>query len=165
MSEFDRSLAGTRIPFRTKKLSIMIILFPASFLGMAWNGRSFHEKMLMYQIASPYPRSSVSRRRGREFWERTEESGCFHMDSVCNWNDGWFYGPNRDEDAAHQPTAMLLGTLAEDRDILHWNDPYFYGPDERIQVISQQVMTQQRPKRKAFYLQEDDNLSNKFFNS
>jgi hypothetical protein len=31
--------------------------------------------------------------------------------------------------------------------------------------ISQQVMTQQRPKRKAFYLQEDDNLSNKFFNT
>ena len=129
------SLAGTRNPLKSKKWFIVMTVFTASFLGMARNGRHLHESASPHKTASPYPRSFASRRqvRVREFWERTEESKCFHVDSVCNWKEGWFYGPNPENSAARQPTAMLLGTLAEDIDILDWSDHYFYGPDERIQ--------------------------------
>lgn len=75
------------------------------------------------------PQSSMAPRQGQDFWERKEESGCFHINSVCNWKDGWFYGPNQgwpqNKTIEYQPSATLLGTLFEDMDILDWNDLKF----------------------------------------
>jgi hypothetical protein len=127
-------------PPKTKKWSIAVIIIAASILGMAWYGRSLHEIMLVLQSSAnskhSHPESTVARRE--EFWERTEESKCFHLDNVCNWKDGWFYGPNQGRDhyqaAAYQPTVTLLGTMLEDVDILEWNDLNDFHVDERIQV-------------------------------
>lgn len=91
------------------------------------------------EISKGYPQSFVAPRQGQDFWERNKESGCFHIDSVCNWEGGWFYGPDQrwglqSNTSKYQPTATLLGTLSEDMDILDWNDLNVFVVDDRIQV-------------------------------
>ncbi|KAL3811807.1 hypothetical protein ACHAXA_006787 [Cyclostephanos tholiformis] len=103
---------------------------------MARHARYMRKFASLPQISSPrHPRSNAASRRGREFWDRTDESGCFHIDGVCNWKDGWFYGPDEGEAYGYyyQPTATLLGTVSEDIDILDWNDLNDFDVDERIQ--------------------------------
>jgi len=100
---------------KTKHWSIVVIIIAASILGVARYGRSLREIMSALQSStsttndSQHPQSTVAPPRREEFWERTEESKCFHIDNVCNWNDGWFYGPNQGR-ADYQPTVTLLGT-------------------------------------------------------
>ena len=124
---------------KTKHWSIVVIIIAASILGVARYGRSLREIMSALQSStsstndSHHPRSTVAPPRREEFWERTEESKCFHIDNVCNWNDGWFYGPNQGR-ADYQPTVTLLGTMLEDIHILEWNDLNNFHVDERIQV-------------------------------
>ena len=124
---------------KTKHWSIVVIIIAASILGVTRYGRSLREIMSVLQSStsstndSQHPRSTVAPPRREEFWERTEESKCFHIDNVCNWNDGWFYGPNRGR-ADYQPTVTLLGTMLEDINILQWNDLNNFHVDERIQV-------------------------------
>ena len=129
------------IPSKTKHWSIAAFIIAASILGMAWHGRSLREIMLGLQSSTistnSHMQSTVVQRE--EFWERTgKESKCFHIDNVCNWNDGWFYGPNRggghNQSANYQPTVTLLGTMMEDIDILEWDDLNDFHVDERIQV-------------------------------
>ncbi|KAL3789073.1 hypothetical protein ACHAW5_009812 [Stephanodiscus triporus] len=124
-------------PSKIIKWSI-ILVFAVFFFGMSRRtSRLLREISLVFQSSTnPHPSTA----RQEDFWERTEESACFHIDSVCNWKDGWFYGPNQgggqNQAADYQPTVLLLGTLLEDIDILEggWDDLNDFDVDERIQV-------------------------------
>ena len=121
-------------PSKIKRCIILVVSFTATILGVACQGRYLHEIVVGLQ-SSTNP-STVGRRE--EFWERTEGSKCFHIDNVCNWKDGWFYGPNREgghnQASYYQPTATLIGTMSEDIWMLNWDNLIDFHVDERIQM-------------------------------
>ncbi len=133
------ALKRVATPSKTRTWIIWVMVFTAT---MASYGRSLGKiKSVVLQSSTinttlQHPRSSVARRE--EFWERTEESKCFHVDNVCNWKDGWFYGPDHggwhNQASYYQPTATLLGTMSEDIWMLSWHNLNDFHLDERIQV-------------------------------
>ncbi len=90
-------------------------------------------------FSSPVTKTSQPHHEHEELWEIDNKTNCFHIDNVCSWKNGWFYGHTNvtsdnnttQHSRARQPTATLIlgsDTMAQQG----WHDIGNLNIDYRI---------------------------------
>ena len=98
-------------------------VFIAVAIGLIWNHRDLESYLTNFE--GGYTSITPT----KNFWE-IRESSCIHVDDVCSWGKGWFYGPTGPQ-TSHQPTI----SLDQDWTVIKSTHIYLNGLkiDQRIQ--------------------------------